>query len=58
MATKIFLKVLKTNFPIEFSDCLVKCIKAKSIFHLKENVIPVFKPKRSLPSEGVEPNNK
>lgn len=35
-----------------------KRTKAKAIFYLKENVVPVFKPKRSVPFAVVELINK
>lgn len=40
-----------------FKD-LGKSTKVKAILHLKNNVVPLFKPKRSVPFTTVEPISK
>lgn len=41
-----------------FSENLGKCTKVKTIYRLKETVVPVFKPKRCMPFAVVEPISK
>ena len=41
-----------------FSVGLGKYILAKTIFQLKENAVPLFKSKRSVPFVALEPINK
>lgn len=55
---EVFLKELKKNFHTVFSKGLGKCTMAKAVFQLKENVVPVFKPKCSVSFAVVEPINK
>ena len=49
-----FLTVLKSDFPRVFSEGLGVCIKTEVNFELKQNVKPVFKPKRNLPFSSKE----
>ena len=46
---KNFLIVLKSEFPRVFSEGLGVCTKTEVNFELKQNVKPVFKPKRNVP---------
>ena len=41
-----------------FSEGLGKCSKIKVTFELKVNVVPVFKPKHSVPFAALESINK
>ena len=41
-----------------FSEGLGKCSKIKTTFELKDNAVPVFKPKRSVPFAALESINK
>ena len=43
-----FLTVLKSKFPRVFSEGLGVCTKTEVNFELKQNVKPVFKPKRNV----------
>ena len=52
-----FLTVLKGEFPRVYSEGLGVCTKTEVNFELKQNVKPVFKPKRNVPfssKEGIE----
>ena len=40
---------LRTKFPEIFSEGLGKCKKVKVSFRLKENITPIFRPKRRVP---------
>ena len=51
-------KELKIRFPEIFSEGLGFCSKVKAKFEVKENVIPVFRPKRAVPYASVEIINK
>ena len=44
-----FITALKNEFPRVFSDGLGMCTKTEVKFELKQNVKPVFKPKRNVP---------
>ena len=48
------IKELKEKFPEIFSEGLGFCSKVKAKFELKENVMPVFWPKRQVPYVSVE----
>ena len=47
-------KDLKEAFPDVFSDKLGRCTKMEARFKLKEDAIPVFKRKRSVPFASIE----
>lgn len=49
-----FLTVLKSEFPRVFSEGLGLCTKTEVNFELKQNVKPVFKPKRNVPFSSKE----
>ena len=49
-----FLTVLKSEFPRVFSVGLGVCTKTEVNFVLKQNVKPVFKPKRNVPFSSKE----
>ena len=53
MKAESFFKGFK-KFSTMFSEGLEKCSKVKVVFHLKENVIPVFKPKPCVPFATLE----
>lgn len=50
--------MLKKNFPTVISEGIGKCTKAMTIFQSKQNGVPVFKPKLSVPYVVVEHINK
>ena len=52
------LYVPKNKIPDEFSEGLGKCSKIKATFELKDNAVPVFKLKRSVPFAALESINK
>ena len=45
---------LKMKFPEIFSEGLGFCSKVKTKFEVKENVMPVFRPKRPVPYASLE----
>ena len=45
---------LKSEFNKVFADELGCCTKTEMIFELKNNVKPVFKPKRKVPFSSLE----
>ena len=47
-------KELKMKFPEIFSEGLGTCLKAKATFELKDNVQPIFRPKRQVPFAALE----
>ena len=49
-----FLTVLKSEFPRVFSEGLGVYTKTEVNFELKQNVKPVFKPKRNVPFSSKE----
>lgn len=51
------IKDLKTEFPRVFSGGLGNCTKTEVKFEVKENVKPVFKPKRKVPYAALETVN-
>ena len=47
-------KELKIKVPEIFSQGLRFCSKVKAKFEVKENVMPIFRPKRPVPDASVE----
>ena len=52
------MKDLRNKFPEVFSEGLRRCTKTKENFEVKENVKPIFKPKRNSAVSVWEPINK
>jgi len=52
--TEEFLTELKNEFPQVFSEGLGCCTKTEVRFEIKDNVKPVFKPKRNVPFSSLE----
>ena len=57
MADEKFKKCLKNKFPDVFSEGLGKFLKIKATFELKDNVVLVFKLKRSVLFVALESIN-
>lgn len=53
-----FFNVLKKNFPTVISEGIEKCTEAMTMFQSKQNRVPVFKPKLSVPYVVVDHINK
>ena len=52
--TENFVNKLKSEFNKVFADKLGYCTKTEARFELKDNVKPVFKPKRKVPFSSLE----
>ena len=52
--TENFVNKLKSEFNKVFADVLGFCTKTEVRFELKNNVKPVFKPKRKVPFSSLE----
>ena len=55
--TKNLMNELKNEFPNVFSEGLGECEKTKVKIELKDNVKPVFRPKRNVPFAALESVN-